>query len=494
MFISPLQKYEPKDFTGLVTENHLGAMYQQEPILVSNLIEHIYRVNIGEDIVSFMDKFPTLYINDDVPYEWLLQGSDEKNIPLIAAYDSDGSTAITSVAQPCIAGSRIKLLFGERLFEATDVIVGHKPEFYKYRIVEDTIQVGANYLYTVELVTGDNTLFVPQAELVGGTRWSKDYSLVEQTLSKRGGSTYHTSPFRMQNVLSMIRKQYTVPGNMIRKGQNNPLAFAWKDQSGKTQQAWIKKLDWDFMTQFRREKARLLAWGTSNKTATGAYGNKGDSGFDIRSGAGLYEQIAPSNVFYYNAFNINWMVELALGLSVGKLPEDQRHFILSTGEYGMYQFHKAVTQDAALFTPNFNTDRIKMTGNNAMSYRGQFMEYVSVNGIKFGLMHDPLKDDPIRNKIMHPDGGLASSYEYTIMDFGTANGEPNIQKVGLKGDEEIFRFIPGLRDPFSPYNNTTQPGMAATSVDGYEVHKAYIGGVRVKNPMRMARIIPAILA
>ena len=60
MFISPLQKYEPKDFTGLVTENHLGAMYQQEPILVSNLIEHIYRVNIGEDIVSFMDKFPTL--------------------------------------------------------------------------------------------------------------------------------------------------------------------------------------------------------------------------------------------------------------------------------------------------------------------------------------------------------------------------------------------------------------------------------------------------
>ena len=37
MFISPLQKYEPKDFTGLVTENHLGAMYQQEPILVSRL-------------------------------------------------------------------------------------------------------------------------------------------------------------------------------------------------------------------------------------------------------------------------------------------------------------------------------------------------------------------------------------------------------------------------------------------------------------------------
>lgn len=494
MLISPLQKYEPKDFTGLVTDNHLGAMFMQEPILVSNLIEHIYRTNLGEDIVSFMDKFPTMYIDDDLPYEWLLQGADEKNTPLVAAYDTDGTTAITSVAKPCVAGSRIYLGFGERLFEATDVIVGHKPEFYRFRVVEDPRVAGSTYLYLVELVTGDQNLFVPQSELVAGTRWSKEYSLVEQTMSKRGGSTYHTSPFRMQNNLSMIRKQYTVPGNMIRKGANKPLAFSWKDQAGKVQSAWIKKLDWDFLTQFRREKARLMAWGNSNKTTTGTFGNIGDSGFEIRSGAGLYEQIAPSNIFYYNVFNINWLVELALGLSVGKLPEDQRRFVLSTGEYGMYQFHKSVTQDAALFTPNFSTDRIVMTGDNKMNYRGQFLKYVSVNGIEFELMHDPMKDDPIRHKILHPDGGLAASYEYTIMDFGTANGEPNIQKVALKGDEEIFRYIPGLRDPYSPYNNMTQPGMAATSVDGYEVHKAYIGGVRVKNPMRMARILPAILA
>jgi hypothetical protein len=129
-----------------------------------------------------------------------------------------------------------------------------------------------------------------------------------------------------------------------------------------------------------------------------------------------------------------------------------------------------------------------------MSYSGQFLEYIAVNGIKFRLMHDPMKDDPIRNKIMHPDGGLASSYEYTIMDFGTANGNPNIQKVSVKGNEEMFRYIPGMRDPYSPYNNLTQPGVAASSVDGYEVHRAYIGGVKVTNPMRMARVMPSLLA
>ena len=51
-----------------------------------------------------------------------------------------------------------------------------------------------------------------------------------------------------------------------------------------------------------------------------------------------------------------------------------------------------------------------------------------------------------------------------------------------------------MRDPFTPYNNLTKPGMAATSVDGYEIHKMFLGGLRVKNPMRTMRIVPSLLA
>lgn len=488
MLVSPLQKYEPKMLTGLVTNNHLGAIFAQDPILASKLIENIYQVNVGQDIVSYMDSFPTLYMEDDRPYEWLLQGADEKNTPLLAWGDS----SLTAIAQPGLGHGRWFMKFGEKLFKTTDVIVGHKPDLYKVRIVAEQSAGADEWVYEVELVTGDDTLFIPPTEL-DGTRWSKDYSLAPQTLSKEGGETYHNSPFRMTNVMSMIRKQYTVPGDMIVKGQNAPLAFTFQTQDGVKHTQWIKKLDYDFMMQFRREKARLLAYGTSNRRADGTYGNIDSNGFEIRSGAGLYEQISPSNIFFYNSFDIDWLTEIAIGLSVGKLPEDQREFVLSTGEYGMLQFHKAVQEKSALYTPNFTSDRIKFNGGK-MSYSGQFLEYATVNGIVFRVMHDPMKDDPIRNKIMHPNGGLASSYEYTIMDFGTANGEPNIRKVSVKGNEEMFRYIPGLRDPFSPYNAQTQPGMAASPVDGYEVHRAYIGGVMVKNPMRMARIMPSLMA
>lgn len=488
MLISPLQKYEPKDWSGLTTENHLGSLYGLEPQLVSNVIEHIYNVNLGEDFISFINQFPTLYLDDDRPYEWLLQGADEKNIPLVAAYQSDLSTAVTKAG---IAHSRFYMVFPERWFEATDVIVGNKPDTYKVRLVSDPILLGMNFAYEAELVTGDATLFIPAAELAAGTRWSKEYSQVEQTLSKRGGGVTHTSPFRMSNIMSMIRKEYEVPGNMIRKGENKPLAFSWKDQNGTIQTRWIKKLDWDFLVQFRKEKARLLMYGNSNKKADGTYGNKGESGYEIRSGSGFLEQISPANIFPYNTFSLDWLSEVALGLSVGKLTEDKREFVLATGEYGMYQFHKATQEKVAMWTPNFNQDRVTMNGNK-MSYAGQFMEYTFINGIKFKVMHDPMMDDPVRNKVYHPNGGLAKSYEYLLMDVGTQNGESNVQKVAIKGDEEIFKYIPGFRDPFSPNDGAT-PAMTVSPVDGYKVMRGFIGGIRIKNPMRMARFVPQII-
>jgi len=491
MLISPLQKYEPKDFGGLVTDNHLGALFAQEPQYVSKVIEQLFRVNLGgDDIVSFLDQFPVEYIDDDRPFKWMLQGSDEKNVPLIDAWESLDEQTVQGDAG--LGFSTFMLVFSERAFEATDVIVGESPDLYKLRVMTDPAPIDGNFAYTVQLVTGNENLFVPTDEIAPGTLWSKEYSLVEQTLSKRGGGVTHTSPFMMENTLSMIRKQYEVPGNMIRKGLNKPLAFSFVDQNGTVQTQWIKKLDWDFLVQFRRERARLALYGNSNRKADGSYGNVGESGYEIRAGHGLYEQIAPSNIFYYVNFDIDWLTELAIGLSVGKLPEDSRRFVLSTGEYGMFQFHKAAEEKASTWSPNFSQDRISISGNK-LSYRGQFLEWRTVNGISFELMHDPMKDSPVRNKVYHPEGGLVSSREYDLLDFGTAGGDSNIVKVQLTDEEEVFKYIPGMRDPYSPYNNLTSPGLAASSVDGYEVLKMYIGGVRIKNPMRCARILPAVI-
>jgi len=477
MLISPLQKYEPKTWTGLTTENHLGAMFAEEPQFISKVIEQIYKVNLGgDDIVSFLDQFPVEYVEEDVPFKWMLQGADETNYALVGAYADYDESALP--AKPGLGISSFVMVFPEKQFFATDVIVGEKPDLYKLRVIEDPQRLGTNWAYKVELVTGNDLLSIPADEIAAGTRWSKEYSLVEQTLSKRGGNVSHTSPFMMENNLSMIRKQYEVPGNMIRKGKNKPLAFSFVGGDGKVMTTWISRLDWDFLTQFRRERSRLLLYGNSNRKSDGSFGNTGESGFEIRAGHGLYEQIAPSNIFYYNKFDVDWLTEIAIGLSVGKLPEDSRRFILSTGEYGMFQFHNSVEAKVSGWEPNRFNDRITISGNK-MTYKGQFLEYRTVNGITFELMHDPMKDSPVRNKVYHPDGGLLSSRDYDLLDFGSAGGDSNIKKVLLEGEEEIYKYIPGMRDPYSPYNNLTKPGMTASSVDGYEVHKMFIGGINI---------------
>src|SRR5674476_454710 len=108
MKVFPNQVYEPKDFSGLVTENNLGQLFQEKPIQISQYIERLYEVNLADDMLTLLNKYPTFEIEDDREYEWMLQGADEKNIPLTAAYISTtvGPTlsAVTATMQVGKAG------------------------------------------------------------------------------------------------------------------------------------------------------------------------------------------------------------------------------------------------------------------------------------------------------------------------------------------------------------------------------------------------------
>ena len=345
MKVFPNQVYEPKDFSGLVTENNLGQLFNEKPIQISQYIERLYEVNLADDMLTLLNKYPTFEIEDDREFEWMLQGSDEKNLPLTAAYKKDSSAALAAVAaadQTGKNGSVFYLLFPEKLFFVTNIIVGNKPDLYKIRVRKEGEPYGTGFLYECELFTGNSDAFIAFDQLASGTLWSVEYSISEQTLSKDASDISFTSPFKMSNRLSMLRKKHTVPGNMILKGANNPLAFTFQDQDGVQHTSWLNKLDWEFMKSFRREKARLLFYGTGNKTSDGNYNQFGSSGFEIKAGLGLREQIAPANIFYYNSFNIQNLVKYALGLSVGKLPEDKRKFVIGSGEYGLSMISAAI--------------------------------------------------------------------------------------------------------------------------------------------------------
>ena len=491
---SKLVKVAPKYWSGLTRETHLGYLGMLEPALVSNVMENLQTVmHGGNDFITYLNQFPKEAVASK-RYKWLLKGANERNIPLVGAYMTfDGSAysdeiTSTSTYKPGAGLTKFYMVYAENIFSQVSAIVGEYPELYTLKVTAAPVKVGSNYVYEVQLMTGNLSLFVPVGHLAAGSRWSEDYGLVSHTLSDRGNKVVHVSPWEMENTMSTIRKEYKVPGEMIRMGKNQPLAFAFVDDKGETRTAWLDQLGWDFSTQFRREQAKLLLYGRSTMLDDGTFGMKDYNGYVIEAGYGMYEQIEGSNYFSYTDFNLDYLTDVAVGLTFGQVPGDRREMVLSTGEYGLYQFHRAAEDKASSITYLQDSSRIYHTGDGKMGIQGQFAEYKTVNGIKFKLMLDPLKDDNVRNKRLHPSGGLASSYNYDIIDFGTTNGESNIKQVYLEGDEEFFAYIPGMRDPFSPYNKRVDPRMAASSIDGYEVHKQFIGGMKVTNPLKAARI------
>jgi hypothetical protein len=488
--ISPFQMTEAQAWAGLTTKNHLGAIYQSQPQMASKLMTRIHQTNFGLDLDSYLDQFSPLYLDTDDDFEWELIGTAKKNVPLIEA--RIGGNAINATDQPGLNHTEFELVFPEQWFSDENVLVGEKNEIYSMQVIADPLPEGTNWVYRVRLITGDDNDFVPFEELQAGKRFSKDWSLVEQTLSKKGGLVNFTSPFKMRNAFSMIRMQHTVPGNMI----DRPFATAWKDEKGNVHKTWTQYEDYQFDHQFRMEKNRLLMYARANRATDGTYKNYGKSGFIKKQGAGIRQQMEASNTSSYATFDIDYLTDILLDLSEGKLPSDKREFVLRTGERGAVQFHKALEDHSQLFQPLRNESRMYSASGAVgakmpLGYGGQFVEYMGPQGIKVTLSIDSLYDDRERNKIYHPDGGVAESYRYDILDVGTSDGEPNIRKVYVKGSEDGMGYEPGLRHPFS---RGGERNIMAHSTDGYTMHRWAICGAMVKDPSRTATLLPSLLA
>ena len=493
--ISPLQEYEPKDFSGLVTTNHLGALYQEKPTETSNLVTLLYRANKGLNFGMILKQFTPLYLKTDADFRWHLQGDSRKNIPLVACIANGSEITSTSTARVGLAGARFDLIFPERYFSDTNVVVGEMNSVYPIRLVSIPEPYGAGmWKYTAELFTGDRTLFIPVEELLPGRRFSKEWSIVSKTLSVKGGTPNYTSPFAMRNVFSMIRMEVTHPGNMI----SRPVAFSWPavDENGKQKlfTTWTQYADWEFEKQFQDMKDKLINFATLNRTDDGKFLQKDISGFEIEQGAGLEQQIESSNVSYYNGYDIDikWITEHIMDLTDNeKSYGETRRIVVRTGKWGAYNWSLALKDYSALYTP-LATDKLIYSASGGFGFQDNFVEYKGPDGSIVTVLVDPAYDDRERNKIMHPSGrGVAKSYEYQILNVGKIEGEDNIRPVYLENGADIMGMEPGLRDPFQA---NLPSRFMSNGKDGYTFHRAFVGGVMVKDPTRCATIRPAILS
>jgi hypothetical protein len=485
---------------GLTRENHLGSIFQNSPQKATNLMVQLLAYYRGKTLDTFLNQFPIREFDDDSEYYWDIIGSSRRNIPLVEARDETGTVVVAGAANVGAGTAPFYLVFPEDWFADGEVIVGNLNQVYPFRILGEARMEGTNAVYKVELM-GGNTLGCPSERLLAGERFSVEYAPVEKEFSRKVGDIRFSSPVSMRNEWTTIRIQHKVAGNMLNRKLAVGIPMVHSDPSGKqvkdVANKWMHYVEWELEQQFSDAKNNALAFSTSNRNANGEYMNFGKSGSVIKQGAGLFEQMEVANTMYYNKFSLKLIEDALYQLSASKLEYGDRTFLIKTGERGAIQFHKAVLNVISGWTQfmldNSSIGVIEKTQSvlhsNALSAGFQFVEYKAPNGVIVKLDVDPYYDDPVRNKIIHPDGGPAFSYRYDILYIGTMD-QPNIFKCQIKGQNELRSYQWGIRNPW-----TGQMGnpYASFDEDAAIIHRMATLGICVLDPTRTMSLIPAIL-
>lgn len=484
---------------GLTRENHLGSIYQLAPQRATNLMVQLLAFHKGKTLDSFLNQFPVKEFEDDSEYYWSVIGSSRRNIPLVEARKEDGTRVEDDGSMIGDGTSPFYLVFPEDWFADGEYIVGNLNELYQFRILGDPRMEGTNAVYKVELA-GGNTAGVPAERLLAGERFSIEAAFVEKELSRKVGDVRYTSPVSMRNEWSVVRIQHKVPGSMLNKKLAVGIPII-KEVDGRYTKSvakmWMHNVDFEVEQQFSEYKNNALAFGRSNRNSNGEYMNIGKSGGVIKTGAGLFEQMEVANTMYYNVFSLKLLEDALYELSASKLDFGDRYFLIKTGERGAIQFHKEVLKTVSGWTQavidNSSIGIVQKTQSqlhqNALSAGFQFVEYRAPNGVRVKVDVDPFYDDPVRNKISHPQGGVAFSYRYDIMYIGTMD-QPNIFKCKIKGDNEYRGYQWGLRNPFT--GQIGNPYMSFDE-DAAIIHRMATLGICVLDPTRTMSLIPAIL-
>lgn len=485
---------------GLTKDNHLGSIFQLAPQKATNLMVQLLAYYRGKTLDTLLSQFPTREFDDDSEYYWDVIGSSRRNIPLVEARDENGVVITSSSANVGVGTTPFYLVFPEDWFADGEVIVGHLNQVYPFRILGEARMEGSNAVYKVELM-GGNVTGCPAERLLMGERFSVEFAPVEKSLSRKVGDVRFSSPVAMRNEWSTIRIQHKVPGNMLNKKLAVGIPVTQATESGKltktTMNMWMHLVDWEVEQQFSEYKNNALAFGTSNRNANGEYMNFGKSGEVIKTGAGLFEQMEVANTMYFNNFSLKLLEDALYELSASKLDFGDRHFVIKTGERGAIKFHKEVLKTVSGWqTFIIDNSSIKVVDktqsqlhSNSLTAGYQFVEYKAPNGVKVKIDVDPFYDDPVRNKILHPEGGVAMSYRYDIMYIGTMD-QPNIFKCKIKGDTEYRGYQWGFRNPFTGQMNN--PYMSFDE-DAAVIHRMANLGISVLDPTRTMSLIPAVL-
>jgi len=478
--LNGLQLYRSKWFSDLVDENMLSNALMTKPHEVSTVLSYIfgtYESSVIDFLTSGLGKTITV---ENRQYEWPVMIAHDKAIEI---YDAKWQGhSVQSTDTPGINQTPILLYMKEKWFGPGAILAFDEREF-QARVSGAPYQDGDYYVYTVFVADGKAESYIPANLLQKFSKVSREGSAYEEYSEEADIVNYNT-PFKLRNHLTTMRLAYDITGSAY----SSKMVIEMKDpKTGKSSYLWSDYQEWQALRQWYKTIDRFLVYSKYNANPDGTTDLKGTNGRPVYIGAGLLQQISPSNRQTYTKLTADLLEDYLFNLSYNILSKGERKFVALTGEMGMKEFDRVLKEKASGYQL-IDTKFVSGSGQE-LTLGGQFTTYKMLNGIELTLKHFPLYDDIVYNRTLHPVSGKPlESYRMTFVDFGMRDGESNVQKVVRKDREMSMWHVAGSVAPGVGHAKSKST-LRANAKDGYTVNFLTEQGIMVKDPTTSGELI-----
>lgn len=480
--LNSLVLYKGKHFSDLIDTNKISQASQQNPYQVATVLSYVFGTKDGGYTTSLdmlTGGLGNVMTIDKASWEWNVVLDTDRAITIRDA--KWNGMPITETSTAGLNNTPILLWLEEDYFGPTAILTFDNKDF-QVRVSGAPYQDGNLFVYTCFIADGKPSSYIPAEYLKPGCQVSRLASAVEE-YSEEGDILNYSTQFKMRNYLTTIRINYDITGSAY----SEVMAIALKDpKTGKTSYLWADYQEWLGLREWYKRCERQLVYMQSNVNKDGSCNLKGTNGRPVYIGAGLLEQIAPSNRRYYTKLTAELLEDFLFDLSYNVLGTSERKFVALTGEMGMREFDRILKEKV---TQMNLTDTVFVTGSgDSLTFGGQFKTYKMTNGIELTLKYFPLYDDPIQHRELHPVTlKPKESYRMTFLDLGRRDGEANIVKVVRKDREFVTWYTGGAVSP-AGYAKSKDT-LRSNGKDGYTVYFLGEMGIMLRDPRACGELI-----
>lgn len=469
-----------KRLANMTEQNHLGYALHLKPEIFMPVLDQMFSAkNYYSDnplSSTLMGNKLTERLIGGTEWEWEMQGAGLRPIVLTGVVNP-------SNLKPGYGRTVFQIQTDENIFLPGDEISpGTSDNKYLSRIMDNVQRTKeGDFIYTLRLKDDTFTAFVPPNLLKVGQKWGKFMSTYEEGAEQSGSTQFNTS-LAMKDKLGKLRKTYKVTDY----ASTEVLGVKIADSKGNMHSSWISYAEVEYFMQWYREIERALWYSVPTKTIMGSTGRP------IRDFAGIQKKIQDDgHVGRVSMLTAKYIEEYLMDIFYGRVKPGKGRAVKGyTGEYGMINFHRAISDwsEKSGFVKNIEiaTNKISSELNaNALETGYQFVKYHMANGSSLELVHNPLYDDRnIHFEIDPVTGFPLESQRITFLDFTNENIGSNIQIVKKKGGD-FFSYVQGNYGPTGP----SKGGSNAHAGDYYEMHIGTNLGIHIADVTKCGEIL-----